>query len=324
MNDIVIGSTNVSIKEYKGQRVVTFKDIDTVHGRPDGTARRNFNRNKEHFIEGEDFFVRNSYEAKKEYNATAPNGLVLITESGYLMLAKSFTDSKAWDVQRALVKSYFVKKPVTYPVPNSMAELMRCYDKLPEKQKNAVLVKIKEAEKLSKTNELCVCAAKFYFDGKTDVPCVTIDDIADLTGIPRSTIHHEMHKRCRAEVDYLLLEGEELVEFKKKNPSVNERCHLKLNIIFKSGFDILMKFFNKVLSCEQPKHFKAIEDKAFKVNDMAVTPTIDEYITTLNVLKHVKKCTIQCEITTQEALDTATTFCAVAMGKVAKINYCRN
>lgn len=27
MNDIVIGSTNVSIKEYKGQRVVTFKDI---------------------------------------------------------------------------------------------------------------------------------------------------------------------------------------------------------------------------------------------------------------------------------------------------------
>ena len=82
MNDIVIGSTNVSIKEYKGQRVVTFKDIDTVHGRPDGTARRNFNRNKEHFIEGEDFFVRNSYEAKKEYNATAPNGLVLITESG--------------------------------------------------------------------------------------------------------------------------------------------------------------------------------------------------------------------------------------------------
>lgn len=92
MNAIAIGNTNVAIKEYKGQRVVTFKDIDTVHGRPDGTARRSFNRNKEHFIEGEDFFVRNSYEAKKEYSATAPNGLTLLTESGYLMLAKSFTD----------------------------------------------------------------------------------------------------------------------------------------------------------------------------------------------------------------------------------------
>ncbi len=110
MNDIIIGTTNVSIKEYKGQRVVTFKDIDTVHGRPNGTARRNFNRNKEHFIEGEDFFVRNSYEAKKEYNATAPNGLVLLTESGYLMLAKSFTDKRAWDAQRLLVKAYFRAK----------------------------------------------------------------------------------------------------------------------------------------------------------------------------------------------------------------------
>ncbi len=104
---IAIADTNVSIKEYNGNRVVTFKDIDAVHGRPGGTARRNFNRNKEHFIEGEDYFVRNSYEAKKEFNATAPNGVMLITESGYLMLAKSFTDKKAWDVQRELVKSYF-------------------------------------------------------------------------------------------------------------------------------------------------------------------------------------------------------------------------
>ena len=116
MNAIAIGNTNVAIKEYKGQRVVTFKDIDTVHGRPDGTARRNFNRNKEHFIEGEDFFVRNSYEAKKEYSATAPNGLTLLTESGYLMLAKSFTDKVAWDVQRALVKAYFRVKQEQSPI----------------------------------------------------------------------------------------------------------------------------------------------------------------------------------------------------------------
>ena len=116
MNAIAIGNTNVSIKEYKGQRVVTFKDIDTVHSRPNGTARRNFNRNKEHFIEGEDFFVRNSYEAKKEYNATAPNGLILLTESGYLMLAKSFTDKVAWDVQRVLIKSYFKVKQEQSPI----------------------------------------------------------------------------------------------------------------------------------------------------------------------------------------------------------------
>ena len=30
MNEITIASTNVTVKEYQGQRVVTFKDIDTV------------------------------------------------------------------------------------------------------------------------------------------------------------------------------------------------------------------------------------------------------------------------------------------------------
>lgn len=37
MNEITIASTNVTVKEYQGQRVITFKDIDTVHQRPDGT-----------------------------------------------------------------------------------------------------------------------------------------------------------------------------------------------------------------------------------------------------------------------------------------------
>lgn len=107
-NEVVkVNKQEVTVKEYKGQRVVTFKDVDHVHERPDGTARRTFNTNKEHLIEGEDYFVRNSYEAKEEYGVTAPNGLVLLTESGYLMLVKSFTDDLAWQVQRQLVKSYF-------------------------------------------------------------------------------------------------------------------------------------------------------------------------------------------------------------------------
>ena len=107
MNTITINSTALAVKEYEGKRVVTLRDIDTVHGRPEGTSRRNFNTNKEHFIEGEDYFVRNSSEATREFGVTAPNGLVLITESGYLMLVKSFTDDLAWTVQRQLVKGYF-------------------------------------------------------------------------------------------------------------------------------------------------------------------------------------------------------------------------
>lgn len=117
MNDIItINDKQIRIKEYKGQRVVTFKDIDEVHQRPEGTARRNFNENKHRFIEGIDYFVRNSYEAKEEFGITAPNGLVLITESGYLMLVKSFTDDLSWQVQRQLVNTYFRAKELVQPM----------------------------------------------------------------------------------------------------------------------------------------------------------------------------------------------------------------
>ena len=106
-NQIMINGNAVIVKEYNGKRVVTFRDIDTAHKRSDGTARRNFNKNKKHFIEGVDFFVRNSYEAKKEFNIIAPNGLMLFTETGYYMLVKSFTDELSWTVQRELVNNYF-------------------------------------------------------------------------------------------------------------------------------------------------------------------------------------------------------------------------
>lgn len=57
MNNIVtINTTELAVKEYKGQRVVTLKEIDEVHRRPEGTARRNFNANKEHLIEDTDYF----------------------------------------------------------------------------------------------------------------------------------------------------------------------------------------------------------------------------------------------------------------------------
>lgn len=108
LNELIhIGNVDISVKEYKGQRVVTFKDIDMVHKRPDGTARATFNRNKDHFSLGEDYFVCETHEAKEIFGISAPNGIALMTEQGYLMLVKPFSDDLAWEVQRQLVKTYF-------------------------------------------------------------------------------------------------------------------------------------------------------------------------------------------------------------------------
>lgn len=116
MNNLVkINNKDLSIKEFQSQRVITFKDIDEVHERTEGTAKRNFSENKDRFIKDVDYFevsTKNvpSLEAYG-FSKFAPSGIIL-TESGYLMLVKSLTDDLAWKVQRQLVDSYFRGKQV--------------------------------------------------------------------------------------------------------------------------------------------------------------------------------------------------------------------
>lgn len=112
---VTINSVELRPIEVDNQRVVTLAMIDKVHGRPDGTARRSFNTNRARFADGKHCFVRNSSEAAA-LGITAPNGITLLTERGYLMLVKSFTDDLAWEVQDMLVASYFDKKELIMDV----------------------------------------------------------------------------------------------------------------------------------------------------------------------------------------------------------------
>lgn len=111
MQQMQIQGTEIQIKEYQGKRVVTLKDIDAVHQRKSGTASRNFNQNRNRFIEDVDFFRINvtDNEIRSQFGISPNAGgtVILITETGYLMLVKSFTDDLAWKVQRELVDSYF-------------------------------------------------------------------------------------------------------------------------------------------------------------------------------------------------------------------------
>ena len=114
MSAQVIQGTAIRIKEYAGKRVVTFKDIDTVHKRREGTASRNFNQNRNRFIEDIDFFkikiTDNEIRSQFGISPNAGGTVILVTETGYLMLVKSFTDDLAWKVQRELIDSYFRSK----------------------------------------------------------------------------------------------------------------------------------------------------------------------------------------------------------------------
>lgn len=125
MNELVtIENRQFLKKEFNGQRVVTLNDIDFLHQRAEGTAGRNFAENKDRFVRGEDYYFVNGKELseiKQTTNFVASNAksLVLITEQGYLMLVKSFTDDLAWKVQKQLVNTYFRAKKL------SSQEIMR-------------------------------------------------------------------------------------------------------------------------------------------------------------------------------------------------------
>ncbi|MBF0160029.1 MAG: ORF6N domain-containing protein [Magnetococcales bacterium] len=133
---ITVGDATVPVLEYFGKRVVTFAMIDQVHQRPEGTAGRNFRENKNKLIEGEDYF-RLTYQDIGQLDefrraGIKPNsqGLTVLTQSGYLMLVKSFTDDLAWQVQRELVNYYFQLPPAK----SKAHELLRSVQLLVEQE----------------------------------------------------------------------------------------------------------------------------------------------------------------------------------------------
>lgn len=119
-NSIQVLSNQLQVKEWEGQRVITFQDIDMVHQRPRGTASRNFRENRDKFIEGTDFFKICADEIRQhnvmEISNMARDFVTVLTESGYLMIVKSLHDDLAWTVQRLLVNCYFRVKEEAAPV----------------------------------------------------------------------------------------------------------------------------------------------------------------------------------------------------------------
>lgn len=124
MNSLVkIENQELQVKEFNGQRVVTFKDVAKVHEVDFENVKRNFTNNKHHFIEGQDFYSISRNEFRENFSPNEklignPNvKMVLLTESGYLMAVKSLTDDLAWKVQRQLVNCYFKVKEEIKTIP---------------------------------------------------------------------------------------------------------------------------------------------------------------------------------------------------------------
>lgn len=157
---VSIYGQQIPIVEFNGQRVVTLAMVDKVHQRPDGTAGRNFRENRQRFIEAEDYLLVTSDEIRRNSPNAIPaalrrNDVILLTESGYLMLVKSFTDDLAWEVQRQLVKGYFTKREVQLPsLPQSFADALRLAADLEEQKAKLQVENKQQAQRIDSLENL--------------------------------------------------------------------------------------------------------------------------------------------------------------------------
>ncbi len=100
--------------EQEGQRVLTTAQLAEYYETDTKVILKNFNRNRDRFIEGKHFYCLTGDELK-EFKATRQNddqlkfapSIYLWTEKGALLHAKSLNTDKAWEVHDFLTDTYF-------------------------------------------------------------------------------------------------------------------------------------------------------------------------------------------------------------------------
>ena len=240
---VKINNVELGIKEYKKERVITAWDIGKVHNRDVGEINKIFNRNKDKFILNEDYFIlkiKDFSERFKTIQDFIPNNvkeIVLFTESGYLMLVKTFTDDLSWDIQRQLVKGYFKLKELKSSVDkDKRLEIM-------EKNANVRMAKMLKSlipfSKSERYKEILVSEATKVLTGKELIPppeveakTITATQIAEILGVSVQKIGiisnkynlkteqngywvHEKAKYCNKEIPNFRYFESAIEEFRK-------------------------------------------------------------------------------------------------------------
>lgn len=238
INDVELG-----IKEYKKERVVTAWDIAKVHGREVKRINEIFKNNIDKFILKEDYFFltpnefSGSFKTAQDFIPNNVKEIPLFTESGYLMLVKTFTDDLSWDIQRQLVKGYFKLKELKSSVDkDKRLEIM-------EKNANVRMAKMLKSlipfSKSERYKEILVSEVTKVLTGRELIPppeveakTITATQIAEILGVSVQKIGiisnkynlkteqngywvHEKAKYCNKEIPNFRYFESAIEEFRK-------------------------------------------------------------------------------------------------------------
>ena len=112
--EYMCNTAELKIAEYHNIRVLTTQQLAEAYGTNNDIITRNFNNNKDRYIEGKHFIcltgenLRLAKANGKIYGLPQnANKFYLWTEKGAFLHAKSLNTDEAWDVYDRLVESYF-------------------------------------------------------------------------------------------------------------------------------------------------------------------------------------------------------------------------
>lgn len=126
-----INGKRIKKKEYNGVPVLTSWDIAEIHGKEMRRVNENFKYVREKLILNEDYFIieRDKFsETDFPIQNFIPNNvkeIPLFTETGYMMLCKTFGDDFSWQLQRFLVRNYFNMQKLIHSIQNGEIEIRR-------------------------------------------------------------------------------------------------------------------------------------------------------------------------------------------------------
>lgn len=240
---VKINNVELGIKEYKKERVVTAWDIAKVHGREVKRINEIFKNNIDKFILKEDYFFltpnefSGSFKTAQDFIPNNVKEIPLFTESGYLMLVKTFTDDLSWDIQRQLVKGYFKLKELKSSIDkDKRLEIM-------EKNANVRMAKMLKSlipfSKSERYKEILVSEVAKVLTGRELIPppeveakTITATQIAEILGVSVQKIGiisnkynlkteqngywvHEKAKYCNKEIPNFRYFESAIEEFRK-------------------------------------------------------------------------------------------------------------
>lgn len=132
MNELVhIGTKELPVIEWKGQRVITTAQLADVYETETDNVKKNFQSNKTHFKEGEHFFLLKGADLKEFKNRVTDfplvgknaNQLYLWTRRGASRHCKMLGTDKAWEQFDALEENYYNQAQTVIPTGEELMAL---------------------------------------------------------------------------------------------------------------------------------------------------------------------------------------------------------